>query len=99
MLLFVCSACKCINAKLKHENEHKEFQLTQRVDCPLSLTLLANDVLLNSRFVSSVTENFTRSKFSLSLTILTQFLPFLIAAFNVAVVLMPKSRSPLHRND
>ena len=49
--------------------------------------------------VSSAAENVTRSKFSLSLTlILTQFLPFLTVAFNVVVVLMAKSRSPLHKH-
>ena len=64
----------------------KEFQLTQRVECPLSFTLLANDALFYSHFVSSVTENVMCSKFSLSLTlILTQFLPFLTVAFNVVV--------------
>ena len=52
--------------------------------------------LLNS-FVSSATENFIRSKFSLSLTILTQFLPFLIAAFNAVIVLMAKTRSPFEQ--
>ena len=64
----------------------KEFQLTQRVEFPLSFTLLANDALFYSRFVSSATENVMRSKFSLSLTlILTQFLPFLTVVFNFVV--------------
>ena len=52
--------------------------------------------LLNS-FVSSATENFMRSKFSLSLTTLIQFLPFLIAAFNAVIVLMTKIRSPFEQ--
>ena len=43
----------------------KEFQLTQRVEFPLSFTLLANDALFYSRFVSSATENVMRSKFSI----------------------------------
>ena len=52
--------------------------------------------LLNS-FVSSATENFMRSKFSLSLTTLIQFLPFLIAAFNAVIVLITKIRSPFEQ--
>ena len=48
-------------------------------------------------FVSSATENSMRSKFSLSLTILIQFLPFLIATFKAVIVLMAKIRSPLEQ--
>ena len=62
MHLFLYSACKCLIAESfnlnmkKNVNKddltqafRKEFQLTQRVECPLSFTLLANDALLNSR--------------------------------------------------
>ena len=61
------------------------------------LSYNGRDALLNS-IVSSATENFMRSKFSLSLIILIQFLPFLIAAaFNAVIVLMPKIWSPFEQ--